>query len=84
MVNHSCVFYPIMISAVGVLSGMITIGICACFSRIVEEKQVECRLKWLLFISTLVQTVFVWLVGSMCLPHTFLHGDFKVLFFVPC
>ena len=64
-------FYPLMISAFGILGSIITTFFATNFMRVDEPKSIERTLKWQLFISTFIMTPTLYGVAVWVLPGSF-------------
>ncbi|CAD7922347.1 unnamed protein product [Amoebophrya sp. A120] len=68
----SASLYPLLVSASGILAGLLTIGVNFLLPKVTKFEMVEPRLKWLLLIATGFEVVFVFVVGHTALPAQFL------------
>lgn len=69
--SFTCMLLPLLISSYGILSGLITFWILGFTVNLKENRSVEPSLKLYMFISTLVQTPFCFLLPFLTLPEKF-------------
>ena len=70
-------FYPLMISAFGIVGSIITSFFATNFMRVDEPKAIERTLKWQLFISTFIMTPVLYGTAVWVLPETFTVSNEK-------
>merc|ERR1719183_393158 len=69
--THWCsMMYPVIISSLGVVAGMITLMITGFIFPVKQKEQVEKALKGILIISTVLMTPIVLWLSKACLPET--------------
>merc|ERR1719491_1195477 len=73
--SWSSQMYPVLISSVGILVGLMTLGLQKVFYRVNKQEDVEKALKGILVISTVLMTPVVVVLSKVCLPHTFSMGE---------
>jgi len=81
--NWTSLLFPVMISTVGILSGILTTFVTKC-KTILEEKDIELSLKLQLILSTLLTTPFLVCITKVFLPKRFcveLSNNIKTLDF---
>jgi H+-translocating diphosphatase len=64
-------YYPLMISATGIIVGLVTSFIATHITTIERIEQIEATLKTQLFVSTLLMTPTLYFVAMFCLPAEF-------------
>jgi inorganic pyrophosphatase len=69
--HHSSLMYPVLISSVGILVGLLTLLLRLVFYRVKEMQDVEKALKGILIISTFLMTPVVVALSFYCLPEEF-------------
>merc|ERR1719191_1732086 len=67
--------FPLLLSASGIVGGIITLCVCNMFYKVEKIAQVEKALKGVLVISTILETPLVYGCAVMCLPEKFLIGS---------
>ena len=67
----SCVLYPLVVSAVGILTGLMTMAVAKLRPEVERNEDVESRLKFVLVLCTVFQSLAVLLVGFFFLPPVF-------------
>jgi len=72
--NGVAVFYPMIITALGILVCIFTSFIGTNLMKVNENKQIESTLKWQLVISTVLLTPVLAGAAYMSLPETFYLG----------
>jgi len=72
--SNSALMYPLLISSVGIVVGLITLLLQKILYPVKEEKDVEKALKGILVISTVLMTPVVIYLSKVCLPETFSMG----------
>merc|ERR1719181_1396490 len=73
--NWNAMMFPLLLSASGVIGGIITLCICNIFYKVDKISDVEKALKGVLVISTIIETPLVYGCAVMCLPEKFLIGS---------
>lgn len=68
------VYFPMVITAVGIVVSFITTFFATTFTTVTEEN-VERTLKWQIFISTALMTGVLVLIVEECLPSSFTFND---------
>merc|ERR1712176_1679158 len=71
----SAMMYPVLISSVGIVVGILTLMVCGIFFPVKEMPDVEKALKGILVISTVLMTPVVIVLSKWCLPETFSMGS---------
>merc|ERR1740123_2696223 len=66
--------YPLLISSVGVIVGLITLLLQKVLYKVTAMDDVEKALKGILVISTVLMTPVVWYLSKVCLPAQFSMG----------
>ena len=66
--------YPLVVSAVGILSGLLTMGVARLRAPVEEDADVEARLKFVLVLCSVIQSIFIFLIGIFFLPGTFVFA----------
>jgi len=64
------IFYPLMISAVGVITSLITVQVAFYCYRVTEEKKIQVSLNLQLLISTLLMLAGLWVLTPYNLPNS--------------
>merc|ERR1719198_1599799 len=67
--------FPLLLSASGVIGGIITLCVCDRFYKVNKMSDVEKALKGVLVISTIIETPLVYIVAAWCLPEQFSIGS---------
>jgi len=73
--NGSAIYYPMMITALGIVICILTSFIGTNLMVVNENKQIESTLKWQLVISTVLLTPTILGASYACLPDKFQLGD---------
>lgn len=60
--------YPVLITSLGIVVGIVTLMICACY-KVQAEASVEKALKLILIVSTVLMTPTAILLSYFCLPN---------------
>merc|ERR1740123_2962118 len=66
--------YPVLISSVGIVVGLLTLILQKVFYKVREQQDVEKALKGILVISTVLMSPVVVLLSKLCLPAVFSMG----------
>merc|ERR1719424_2250999 len=66
--------FPLLISAFGILGGILTMMVVNIFYKVTEIPHVEKALKGVLVISTIIMTPVVYFLAFWCLPDRFIIG----------
>merc|ERR1740117_727862 len=74
-VSWTSVMYPLLISSVGIVVGIITLIVCGVFYPVKELPDVEKALKGVLVISTILMTPAAIGLSYVCLPLVFVLGE---------
>merc|ERR1712012_222523 len=72
--SWSSQMYPVLISSVGIVVGLLTLCLQKMFYKVSKPEDVEKALKGILVISTALMTPVVVQLSSSCLPATFSMG----------
>merc|ERR1719386_613460 len=72
--SWTSVMYPMLISSVGILVGILTLIVAGCFYPVKELPDVEKALKGVLVISTVLMTPVAIGLSYACLPASFEFG----------
>jgi len=73
--SWTSVMYPVLISSVGIVVGIITLIVCGIFYPVKELPDVEKALKGVLVISTILMTPASIGLSYACLPDVFVLGE---------
>merc|ERR550514_533881 len=73
--HYTSVMYPVLISSVGIIVGILTLLIANLFYPVKELPDVEKALKGVLVISTAIMTPVVLGLSYVCLPREFIMGE---------
>merc|ERR1719158_2011110 len=69
--SWASVMYPLLISSLGIMVGIVTLLVCDCFFPVKQLPDVEKALKGVLIISTVLMTPVTIGLSYYCLPATF-------------
>ncbi|SCM12202.1 V-type H(+)-translocating pyrophosphatase, putative [Plasmodium chabaudi adami] len=72
-----CVMFPLFFSSASIISSMVTFFLVTAFVRVTGKRGVERTLKYLLFISTILQSVTIAAVGHYYLPPVLKYDILK-------
>merc|ERR1719375_1879002 len=72
--NWHAMMFPLLISSMGVVGGIITMMVVNFFYAVKSIEDIEKALKGVLVISTIIMTPIVYVLGYACLPPVFLIG----------
>jgi inorganic pyrophosphatase len=76
--NWGSMMYPMLISAVGIIAGVITLIVVPKVYPVKQMEDVEKALKGVLVISTVIMTPIAIVLSAVCLPAQFeLNSEFK-------
>jgi len=70
--NHASMMYPIIISSMGILAGILTLLVVLILYPVSAPEIVEKALKGVLVISTIIMTPVTIALSKYCLPETFI------------
>merc|ERR1719387_2121119 len=73
--SWTSVMYPLLISSVGIVVGVLTLLLSGCFYPVKQLPDVEKALKGVLVISTVLMTPAVIALSYACLPVVFVLGE---------
>eukprot|EP00747_Dinoflagellata_sp_TGD_P160751 gnl/TRDRNA2_/TRDRNA2_178015_c0_seq13.p1 gnl/TRDRNA2_/TRDRNA2_178015_c0~~gnl/TRDRNA2_/TRDRNA2_178015_c0_seq13.p1 ORF type:complete len:507 (-),score=110.78 gnl/TRDRNA2_/TRDRNA2_178015_c0_seq13:336-1760(-) len=73
--DFKAMMFPLLLSASGIIGGIITLCVCNVFYKVEKIAQVEKALKGVLVISTILETPLVYGCAMLCLPEKFLIGS---------
>merc|ERR1711998_534430 len=73
--SWASVMYPMLISSVGIVVGVLTLIVCGCFYPVQQLPDVEKALKGVLVISTVLMTPVAIGLSYACLPLEFTLGE---------
>jgi inorganic pyrophosphatase len=71
LVASQAFFFPLMISALGIIVGFITSFVSTHMINVNSLEDVEKTLKAQLYVSTILMTPAIWIAAQTCLPDTF-------------
>ncbi|SBS86549.1 V-type H(+)-translocating pyrophosphatase, putative [Plasmodium ovale] len=74
-----CIMFPLSFSSVSIIVSMLTFFIITSSVKVVEKKDVERTLKYLLFLSTILQSLAIVAVGYFSLPVALKYNLIKEL-----
>merc|ERR1712137_1130816 len=69
--NWNAMMFPLVLSAGGIISGIVTLLFCNVIYLVKEIVDVEKALKGVLVISTILETPFIYGTAVLCLPEEF-------------
>merc|ERR1712066_753308 len=69
--DWNAMMFPLLLSAGGIVSGIITLLVCDALYPVAKNADVEKALKGVLVISTVLETPFIYGTALLCLPETF-------------
>eukprot|EP00747_Dinoflagellata_sp_TGD_P160755 gnl/TRDRNA2_/TRDRNA2_178015_c0_seq3.p1 gnl/TRDRNA2_/TRDRNA2_178015_c0~~gnl/TRDRNA2_/TRDRNA2_178015_c0_seq3.p1 ORF type:complete len:533 (-),score=124.78 gnl/TRDRNA2_/TRDRNA2_178015_c0_seq3:322-1749(-) len=72
--DFNAMMFPLMLSASGIVGGIITLCVCNIFYKVDKISDVEKALKGVLVISTILETPLVYACALFCLKDQFLIG----------
>jgi len=72
--NFGAMMFPLLLSATGIVSGIVTLCICNVFYPVKKIADVEKALKGVLVISTVLETPLIYLAAAWSLPASFKVG----------
>ena len=72
-------FYPLMISALGIITSLITVQFAFYVYKVTERERIMKCLNQQLMISTIFELVAVWILSYYNLPHTFSQDSVNVV-----
>ena len=67
--EDSCLFYPLLISALGIVASFFTSFFATNFMKVDENEKIERTLKYQLIISTIILTPVLYLAAAISLPE---------------
>jgi len=73
--SWTSLMYPVLISSIGIVVGVLTLLVCGVFYPVKELPDVEKALKGVLVISTVLMTPTAIGLSYACLPDVFLLGE---------
>jgi len=73
-VHWKAQMYPVLISTLGIVAGLVTLLVQGIFYKVKEISDVERALRGILVISTVIMTPIVIFLSSWCLPEEFSMG----------
>ncbi|CRH01357.1 V-type H(+)-translocating pyrophosphatase, putative [Plasmodium relictum] len=73
----SCVMFPLLFISYSIIVGIITFYIVTLTVKIKSKSDVERSLKYLLFLSTLLQTLVIIVIGYIFIPSTVLYNEMR-------
>jgi len=82
--NWEAMMFPLLLSAGGIVSGIITLLVCNLFYKVKKNADVEKALKGVLVISTVLETPFIYGTAVYSLPKEFKMGDFEATPLTAC
>jgi inorganic pyrophosphatase len=69
--NWAVMCYPVMISSLGIAVGLVTLVVVRSAKPVNKNEDIESCLKWILFISTLLQSPVLLGIAYIALPQSF-------------
>merc|ERR1712066_762778 len=82
--DFNAMMFPLLLSAGGIVSGIITLLICDNVYPVAKLPDVEKALKGVLVISTVLETPFIYLTAALSLPDSFKMGELQASPLVAC
>merc|ERR1712061_23179 len=76
--DWNAMMFPLLLSAGGIISGIITLLVCHAIYPVAKNADVEKALKGVLVISTILETPFIYGTAAWALPSEFNMGVLKV------
>merc|ERR1719236_250742 len=74
--NWAVMSYPVMISSCGIAVGFITLKIVQSMIPVKKNEDIEKALKWILLLSTILQTPILLGIAYIALPPVFAINKF--------
>lgn len=78
LISGANFFFPLIISAAGILACIVTSYFATDIMLVTEQSKIENTLQWQLIISSLLLTPIIIVVSLFCLPSTFFFTSWDV------